>query len=74
MDSTILQESVDRVLHLQSCLVKGFTSWECNDDDYQYKPDKKGEKICTENCNCLLSYIPLFGSNDLNSENFSGQP
>ena len=44
MDSTILLVYVDRVLHLQNCLVKGFTSWDCNDDDYEYKSDKKGGK------------------------------
>ena len=65
MDSTILQESVDRVLHLQSCLVKGFTSWDCNDDDYEYK----GKKYALR-----TAYIPLFGSKNLNSENLSGQP
>ena len=47
MDSTILQESVDRVLHLQSCLVKGFTSWDCNDDDYEYKGKKYALRIVT---------------------------
>ena len=36
---------------------KGFTSWECNDDDdYEYKQDKKREKIRTENCNCYHTY------------------